>query len=187
MSYHGADWLVRPDREETEQPEKVLDSLELKPGMTVVDLGAGVGYFTLRLARRVGPEGKVLGVEVQEEMLRGLKERAAKEGVENVVPILATEKDPRLSEDTADLVLMVDVYHELAHPREVMAAVRKALRSKGRVVLVEYRGEDPTVPIKPLHRTTLPQMRAELEALGFRWLEVKESLPHQRVIIAGKR
>jgi ubiquinone/menaquinone biosynthesis C-methylase UbiE len=185
MSYRGADWLLRPDREETERPEAVLDDLRIRPGAAVVDFGAGVGYFTLRLARRVGPEGRVLAVEVQEEMLAGLRRRAAAEGAANIECILATEDDPRLSPASADLVLMVDVYHELARPQPVMEAVRRSLRPGGRLALVEYRGEDPAVPIKPLHRTTLRQMEAELHVLGFRVVEVKESLPHQRLITAA--
>jgi SAM-dependent methyltransferase len=189
MSYRGAEWLVRPDREETEAPEKVLDALRIPEGATVADLGAGVGYFAFRMARRVGPSGRVLAVDVQKEMLEILEESAEREGVANVEAILATETDPRLPPGGVDLVLMVDVYHELARPRPVLEAVRRALRRgggespPGRLVLVEYRGEDPTVPILPLHRLTKEQAQAELERLGFRWVENHEFLPHQRVLV----
>jgi ubiquinone/menaquinone biosynthesis C-methylase UbiE/type 1 glutamine amidotransferase len=187
MGYQAADWLMRPDREETEQPEKVIDSLEISAGDTVADLGAGAGYFTLRLARRVGPAGKVLAVDIQKQMLALLEKRAAAEGASNVVPILGTETDPHLPRQAVDLVLMVDVYHELSEPAKVLAAVKTALKEKGRLVLVEYRGEDPAVPIKPLHRMTVRQARAELEAEGFRWLETKDFLPHQHVLIFEQR
>ncbi len=189
MGYGGASWLVRPDREETEEPEKVLDSLKIREGSTIADLGAGVGYFTFRMAHRVGPRGKVLAVDVQPEMVQAVKARAKEEGAGNVEAILSTEKDPGLPAASVDLVLMVDVYHELADPVPVMGAVRRALAKAGggappgRLVLVEYRGEDPRVPIKPLHRTTREQVLAELVALGFRWLETQEFLRHQRVIV----
>jgi len=141
------------------------------------------------MARRVGPKGRVLAVEIQEEMLALLRERMAKAEVTNVEPILGTEEDPRLPDGAVDLALLVDVYHELSRPAEVMARVMKGLaparegRKAGRLVLVEYRGEDPAVPIKPLHRMTEDQVRAELEPLAFRWLETKEFLPHQHLLI----
>ena len=189
MTFHGADWLVRPEREETELPEKVLDSLGMKPGDVVADLGAGVGYFSLRMAKRVGPSGKVLAVDIQPEMLERLVRRAKATKITNVVPVLATESDPKLPERGVQLVLLVDVYHELGDPAPVIAAVRRALLPKkkggrpGRLVLVEYRGEDPTIAIKPLHRTTEQQARAELEAVGFRWVETKRFLPMQHILI----
>ncbi len=189
MSFHGADWLVRDEREAEEQPDKVIEALAIPTGATVVDLGAGVGYFSLRLAKHVGPTGKVLAVDIQKEMLDRLKQRARRDGVENIVPILAREEDPQLPSFGVHLVLMVDVYHELSDPGSVMPKVRQALRPgrssdcPGRLVLVEYRGEDPTVRIKPLHRMTQLQAIAELEALGFRWLETKTFLPHQHILI----
>jgi SAM-dependent methyltransferase len=139
------------------------------------------------MARRVGDKGKVIAIEIQEEMLKLLRERAEKDGVKNVQTLLIGEKDPELPLGAFDLVLMVDVYHELAFPRETLAAVRKALKKDGRVVLVEYRGEDPSVPIKPLHRMLERQARAELEALGFRWVETHGFLPRQHVIVFAKR
>ncbi len=186
MSFHGAPWLVRPDRETTERPDRVVESLGLREGQTVADVGAGNGYFALRLARAVGARGKVLAVDIQKEMLDLLRDRAAKAGVGNIVPVLATETDPRLEPNSIDLALFVDVYHELARPAPVMQAIRRALRRDGRVVLVEYRGEDPRVPIKPLHRMTVRQARAEMRALGFRFLETKSFLPRQHVLVFGR-
>ena len=189
MGWQAISWLLRPDREETELPDKVLDSLRIAEGSTVADVGAGAGYFTMRLAKRVGPMGRVIATDIQEEMLEALKERIAREGSRNVEPVLATETDPRLPEGAVDLVLMVDVYHELSQPAPTAAAVLRSLRPRsdrapaGRFVLVEYRGEDPAVPIKPLHRMTELQVRAELEPLGFRWKETHGFLPHQHVIV----
>jgi ubiquinone/menaquinone biosynthesis C-methylase UbiE len=167
----------------------VLDALHIAPGSTAADLGAGTGYFSLRLARRVGPSGRVLAVDIQEEMLHLLAARLREERVENVEGVLATETDPHLPSRSVDLVLMVDVYHELSKPAEVLRRVKESLRPAeggrraGRLVLVEYRGEDPAVPIKPLHRMTLSQVRAEVEPFGFRSVKVHEFLPHQRVLV----
>jgi len=189
MGYQAADWLMRADREETELPEKTLDSLEIRKGSTVVDLGAGAGYFSLRLARRVGPTGRVLATDVQPEMLHLLRENMAKTGIKNVEPILATESDARLPRDSVDLALLVDVYHEFSKPAEILEQVRRSLKTKpedgvaGRLVLVEFRGEDPFVPIKPLHRTTVQQIRGEIEPAGFAFVEVKGFLPHQHILV----
>ncbi len=189
MSFHGAEWLERTERQETELPERVLDALAIEPGSTVADIGAGTGYFTLRMARRVGPGGKVIAVEIQQEMLQLLRERLEKDDVHNVTAVLGSPTDPRLPEDSVSLALLVDVYHELSHPAETVAAIGKSLasakngRRPGRLVLVEYRGEDPAVPIKPLHRTTVQQIRAEIEPFGLRWIETKSFLPQQHIII----
>ena len=189
MSYHGADWLMRAEREETELPEKTLDALKIRRGSTVADLGAGAGYFSLRLAERVGPSGRVLATDVQPEMLELLRENMARKGTRNVEPILATETDPRLPEGVVDLVLLVDVYHELSRPAKVLEQIRRSLQTgtlngmPGRLVLVEFRGEDPLVPIKPLHRTTVQQIRGEIEPAGFRFVEVKGFLPQQHILI----
>ena len=193
MGFQAIDWLFRADREETEMPDKVLDSLEIEEGSTAADVGAGAGYFTFRLARRVGPRGKVLATDIQEEMLAALRDRMAREMVKNVEPIRATEDDPRLPPGAVDLVLLVDVYHELAKPAELLRAVSTSLRRpadgrrRARLVLVEYRGEDPSVPIKPLHRMTVDQARAEVEPAGFRWVETKDFLPHQHILIFEAR
>jgi SAM-dependent methyltransferase len=186
MSYRGADWLERPDREATQQPEKVLDALKIAPGSTVADIGAGTGYFSLRLAKRVGPQGRVLATDIQPQMLALLKENMHAAGIHNIEPILCTPTDAKLPEGQLDLALMVDVYHELAYPEETMAQVRRALKPDGRLVLVEYRGEDPSVPIKPEHKMTLTQVRSEIEPMGFELKEVFEFLVQQRVIVLKK-
>lgn len=180
MGWQGADWLERQDREATEKPEHVLDVLALREGMTVADVGAGSGYFTVRIARRIGPTGRVFATDLQPEMLALLKKRAA--GLANVVPTLATPDDARLPRGEVDLVLMVDVYHELPRPKETLAQIRAALRPGGRLALVEYRGEDPRVAIKEEHKMTLAQIRRELEANGFVFAGSDESLPDQRIV-----
>jgi ubiquinone/menaquinone biosynthesis C-methylase UbiE len=179
-SYLGADWLDRPDRDAREQPERVLDALHLDAKMTVADVGAGTGYFTVRLAKRVA---KVYATDLQPEMLDLLRTRLARDKLANVELVLATDHDAKLPERSIDLALLVDVYHELADPAGVMAGIRRALKPGGRLVLVEYRGEDPSVPIKPEHKMTLAQIQKELGALGFRFVESFEFLPDQRVVI----
>jgi ubiquinone/menaquinone biosynthesis C-methylase UbiE len=186
MSYQGADWLDRPDREATEQPEHVLDVLGVKEGMTVADVGAGSGYFTVRIAKRIAPRGHVLATDLQPEMLDLLRKKVAAEKLTNVVPVLTTESDAKLPRGELDLVLMVDVYHELPQPTQTLAQVRAALRPDGRLALVEYRAEDPDVPIKPEHKTTLVQVRRELEANAFVFASSDESLPQQRIIVFTK-
>jgi len=186
MSYHGANWLIRSSRQHEEKPDAVIRELGIGPGQMIADVGCGNGYFSLRMAKKVGPKGKVYGVDIQKEMLTLLEQRAAKAKITNVVPVLCTATDPKLPADTIDLALMVDVYHELSDPAPVIAGVRKSLKKDGRLVLVEYRGEDPTVQIKPLHRTTVQQMRAELAALGFRFIKNKTFLPSQHILIFGK-
>jgi ubiquinone/menaquinone biosynthesis C-methylase UbiE len=183
MSYQGADWLERPDREATERPEHVLDVLGVKEGMTVADVGAGSGYFTVRMARRVGAKGHVLATDLQPEMLDLLRAKVGAASLTNVVPVLATESDARLPRRELDLVLMVDVYHELPKPAATLAQVHASLRPNGRLALVEYRGEDPEVPIKAEHKMTLAQLRRELEANGFLFRSSDESLPQQRIVV----
>lgn len=186
MSYLGADWLDRPDREDTEQPEKVLDALAIPAGATVADVGAGSGYFSVRIARRVGPSGRVIATDIQPQMLDLLRDRAKAAHVTNVDPVLCTENDAKLPAGAVDLALMVDVYHELAHPSDTLAQVRRALRPPGgRLALVEYRGEDPAVAIKPEHKMTLDQIRAELAASAFHVVAIHEFLPTQRIVVAS--
>jgi SAM-dependent methyltransferase len=179
----GAAWLDRPDRDAREQPERVLDALSLSPGMTAADVGAGTGYFTVRLARRVGPRGLVYATELSPEMLRAVDARVAREELPNVLLKLATEADAKLPPRCCDLVLLVDVYHELTDPPAVMSGIRRALKETGRLVLVEYRGEDAALAIKPAHKMTLAKIRAELEPLGFAFVESLEILPDQRIVI----
>ena len=187
MGVGGAPWLVRPQREEEERPEELLDALKIREGDVVADVGCGVGYFSIRIARRVGKSGRVLGVDIQQGMLDLLAENKNKAGLDNIDLILGTETDPRLSVASVDLVLMVDVYHELSHPAEMMEKIRAALKPAGRLVLVEYRGEDPSVPIKPLHKMTERQVIEEIVPCGFRHLETLRFLPRQHIVIFGKQ
>jgi cyclopropane fatty-acyl-phospholipid synthase-like methyltransferase len=182
-SYLGADWLDRPEREQTEQPDKVLDMIGIQPGMTVADVGAGTGYFTTRIAKRVGPKGEVIATELQAEMLRILDRKVSEAGLTNVRLKRATEHQANLPERCCDVVLLVDVYHELTDPAGVMAGVRRALKETGRLVLVEYKGEDPSIAIKPEHKMTRAQILKELTALGFALVESREEMHDQRVVI----
>lgn len=187
MGYGAADWLERSDREETEKPEHVLDILAVREGDTVADVGAGSGYFTERLARRVGPKGHVIATDLQPEMLDLVHQKIDANSLSNVETILATESSANLPRGAIDLVLMVDVYHELPEPAATLAQIKTALRPGGRLALVEYRAEDPKVAIKEEHKMTLVQIRVELEASGFTIRLVDESLPTQRVVIAAPR
>ncbi len=182
MHYSGAGWLTRKERVREEHPKKMLKSLKLKPGHVVCDFGCGNGYHTLELARLVGPKGLVYAVDIQQEMLDLLAERATPRGLENIKPVLATAENPGLPPNTFDLVLMVDVYHELSHPPEVLALVRKSLNPDGRLVLVEFREEDPDVPILPLHKMSQPQVLKELGGNGFKLVGQYDELPWQHVL-----
>jgi ubiquinone/menaquinone biosynthesis C-methylase UbiE len=164
----------------------MLNALKIKPGSTVADIGAGVGYTSLRMARRVGPKGTVLATDLQPEMLEMLQENARQARVKNVRPILATATDTKLPEGAVDLALMVDVYHECSDPKATLQGLRKALKPGGRLVLVEFRGEDPEVPIKPEHKMTVAQVRREIEPQGFVFKETFEFLPWQHIIVFEK-
>ena len=186
MSTSGADWLNRAEREKMEMPDRLLDALQIKPGMTVADVGAGIGYFSWRIARRVGAEGRVLAVEIQPEMLERLGAEMRKRDIRNVRSILGTPVDPLLPAQSVDLALMVDVYHEFRHPEAMVARIRKSLKDDGRMVLVEYRGEDPTVPIRPEHKMTVKQVLLEILPMGFRLQSRLDFLPWQHVFIFVK-
>ncbi len=185
MGYLGMSWLERPERELSEMPDRVVEALGLSPGDTVADIGAGSGYFTFRISPRV-PDGRVLAVDVQPEMLAIVEQRAEELGVTNVVPVAGTETDPNLPAASVDLALMVDAYHEFSHPREMMEGIVRGLKPGGRVALVEYRGEDPTVPIKELHKMTQAQARREMAAVGLSWRETLDFLPQQHLMIFEK-
>jgi ubiquinone/menaquinone biosynthesis C-methylase UbiE len=187
MGAGGADWLERNERESEEHPDAALDALKLKPGMVVADVGAGTGYMTLRLAKRVGPSGKVYGEDVQPEMLRRLRQNATKAGFENIEEVLGTESDPKLPAGKLDLILLVDVYHEFSQPQAMVRKMREALKPDGRLVLLEYRKEDPAVPIKPEHKMSVEQVRMEIEPEGFHLEPVIETLPRQHILILKKR
>jgi ubiquinone/menaquinone biosynthesis C-methylase UbiE len=183
MGPGGIPWLDRQQREDEEKPALVMDALGLRQGEIVADLGAGSGYFTFRIAPRIGPGGKVLAVEIQDEMIETLRQRAAEQKITNVEVVKGSDRDPNLPANGVDLVLMVDVYHELAYPFEVMTRVRKALKPGGRVVFVEYRQEDPQVPIKEVHKMSVAQLEKEMKAVGFTHLRTVETLPLQHIVI----
>jgi len=183
MGPGGADWLVRPERQSEEHPDEALDALKIPKGATVADIGAGVGYFTWRLAERVGPSGMVYGEDIQQAMLDQLRKNMQARGVANVRPVLGAIDDPKLPRESVDLILLVDVYHEFSEPEKMLDRMREALKPGGRLVLLEYRGEDPKVPIKPEHKMTLKQVRAEVEPEGYRFGESIEVLPEQHIIV----
>ena len=182
MGHRGAAWLERESRVAEERTDLLIERLPLDPDDVVVDLGAGTGYFTLPIARRV-PKGRVLAVDLQPEMLGRVERAARAAGLENVQTVQASETDPRIPEGAVDLVLIVDAYHEFSHPLEVGHAIARGLRPGGRLFLVEYRAEDPTVPIKRLHKMSEKQAIREMEAAGLRWVETQSHLPRQHVLV----
>jgi len=186
MGMGGADWLTRPERAAEEHPEEALDAIGILPGSVVGDVGAGVGYFTEKLARRVGPNGKVFANDIQPEMLTQLRKNMAKLGIGNVQTIVGAEDDPHLPANTLDLVLLVDVYHEFSKPQLMLRLIRESLKQNGRLVLLEYRKEDPNVPIREEHKMTVKQVRTELEPEGFRFEKSIETLPQQHILIFRK-
>ena len=183
MGWQGAEWLERSEREREEEPNKALDALGDLTKATVADVGAGSGYFTVRLAARVGPTGHVYANDLQPEMLRMLRVRLARERITNVTPVQGTIEDPKLPPLSLDLVLMVDVYHEFSEPQKMLRAIRVALKPTGRLVLLEYRKEDPMVPIRFEHKMTVEEAKIELEAEGFRLSRVDGRLPRQHILI----
>jgi FkbM family methyltransferase len=185
MGHRGAGWLERPTREREERTDLLLESLSLEADDVVADIGAGTGYFTLPIAKQV-PQGRVLAVDIQPEMLDMLSARAEKEELDNVEPVQGVIDDPKLPENQVDLVLMVDAYHEFSHPQEMMQGIVQGLKSSGRVVLIEYRAEDPKVPIKRLHKMTEAQAIKEMKAVGLNWLETKDFLPQQHFMVFQK-
>ena len=186
MGFRGADWLERPERESEENVEGALDAIELKPGMTVAEVGAGTGYVSLRMARRVGPIGKVYANDLQPEMLGLLRNNAANGGITNVETVLGNEADPKLPAGQMDLIILVDVYHEFSQPQKMLQGIRRALKPDGRLVQLEYRKEDPNVPILPDHKMSVAEAKTEVEAEGFRLGPVIESLPRQHILIYMK-
>ena len=187
MSASGADWLERSERESEESPTKAVALLGLTPGMTVCDLGAGTGYYAVRMARLVGDQGKVYAVDIQPRMLELLGKRLASAGIKNIQPLLGGETETNLPADSQDLIILVDVYHEFSKPREMLRSIRKALKDTGRLVLLEFRKEDPNVPIRPEHKMSLAEVKAELEPEGFRIDKVLDTLPWQHMIFLRKK
>jgi SAM-dependent methyltransferase len=185
MHYTGAPWLIRDRREREERCSLMLANLGVKTGMAICDMGCGNGFHTLKLAEMTGPSGYVAGVDVQPQMLMLLRNRMEASGVENVVPILGSYHNPRLPRGSLDLILLVDVYHEFSHPPQMLAAMRKSLKPDGLIVLVEYRSEDPEVPIKPLHKMSKSQVDKELSANGFTLVRSFDKLPWQHMLFYG--
>lgn len=186
MGVGGADWLMRPEREAEEHPGVALDEIGIPKGSTVADIGAGSGFYSIRLADRVGPNGKVYANDIQPGMLRLLRKNIAEKGLNNVIPILGTASDPKLPTNSIDVALLVDVYHEFSHPREMVRKLRQSLKPEGRLVLLEYRAEDSGVPIKQEHKMTVEQVTAELQPDGFKLIKRSEKLPWQHILIFGK-
>ena len=187
MGVQGAGWLERDEREREERTDLLLRELALAPGMQVADVGAGTGYHARRMARLVAPGGSVHAVDVQPRMLQQLQERARREGLDNIQPVLGAAADTRLASSSIDLALLVDVYHELEYPVEAMASVVRALRPGGRVVLVEYRAEDPKVPIKSLHRMSEAQVLREMAVHPLAHERTSNVLPWQHILVFRRR
>lgn len=185
MGHQGAGWLERPSREREERTDLLIERMPVDSGDVVADIGAGTGYFAFPVAERV-PDGRVLAVDIQPEMLSIIERRKRERGVDNVQTIRGTVTDPGLPADSVDLIYIVDAYHEFSHPREMGRAMFEALEPGGRIVLVEYRAEDPDVPIKPLHKMSEAQARKEMAALGFEWVRTEDYLPQQHVLIFEK-
>lgn len=182
MHYSGAAWLMRESRQREEDGKTLLKELDLRPGQTVCDMGCGNGFYTLPMAQRVGSTGKVYAVDIQPQMLHMLMARAQQSGVRNIVPVQGQVHDPKIPEETFDLVLLVDVYHEFSHPQEMLAAIRKSLKPDGRVALAEFRAEDPNVPIQPLHKMSKKQILKEFPANGFKLVRQFDGLPWQHLM-----
>jgi len=187
MGHQAADWLERPEREEEEKPDLLLKALRGKAGDVAADIGAGTGYYSWRLARLVGEKGLVYAVDIQQEMLDLLDKKMAERKNTCVKGVLGTVTDPKLPSRSVDLVLMVYLYHEFSHPFEMMDAIAKSLKPAGRVAFVEFRGEDPEVPIKPLHKMTEAQVRKEMSVQPLQWVETIEVLPRQHIIIFKRK
>ncbi len=183
MGVAGAGWLERAEREDEEAPSKALDALDLKAGMVVADIGAGSGYYAARLAKRVGPGGRVYATDIQPGMIELLERRIRNEGLTNVTTVLGGMDDPRLPAGTIDLAIMVDVYHELQQPQVFLQRLKPAFKANGRLVLLEFRKEDPKVPILEVHKMSVAEVKQELEAEGFVLEQVIAVLPWQHIIV----
>jgi len=183
MGHAAAAWLERPEREQEEAPSKAIAALNIRPGQAIADIGAGSGYYTMRLADAVGPQGRVYATDIQPEMLALIKKKIDARSPGNVELILGTETEARLPAAAIDLALMVDVYHELAQPQAFLRSLKTALRPDGRLVLIEFRKEDASVPIRAEHKMSVREARMELEAEGFRFDRVIDVLPWQHILI----
>ncbi len=186
MGMSGADWLDREERQREEQPEKALAAFDLKAGMFVGDVGAGTGFYSLQVAQRILPGGIVYASDIQAGMLDRLRAKAAARHVTNIQTVLGTESDPRLPAGTLDLVLLIDVYHEFSRPQRMLRGIRESLKPDGRLVLLEFRKEDPTVPIRPEHKMSVEEVKAEVTPEGYQFEKVVDTLPWQHIIYFRK-
>ena len=188
MGHQGIGWLERPEREEEERLSLLVEVLSLEPGMVVADIGTGSGVIATRIAPQVGPDGKVMGVDIQKEMLRALEIKAKQLGIDNIQPVLGSERSPNLDPESVDLAVMVDVYHEFEFPYEMLSAISQSLKPGGRVAFVEYRKEDPQIPILEVHKMTEEQVKREalMPGLDLEFVETIEKLPRQHVIVFRK-
>ncbi len=182
MGLSGADWLDREEREREEQPEKAIAEFNLKPGMIVADVGAGTGFYSIRMAKHVAPGGVVYANDIQPGMLEKLRANAAAQQVGNIVTVLGTESDPRLPVGKFDLVVLVDVYHEFSRPQRMLERIRDCLKPDGRLVLLEFRKEDPAVPIRPEHKMSLEEVKEEVVPEGYSFEKVVDTLPWQHIV-----
>ena len=189
MGHQGISWLERPEREEEEGLTQLVEALDLQPGQSVADIGAGSGVISLKLSEKVGAKGTVLAVDIQQEMLDALAVNCKKKGLTNIEPVLGTTTSPNLKPGSVDLVIMVDVYHEFDMPFEMLSGIAKSLKPGGRVAFVEYRKEDPAVPIKEVHKMSEKQVKKEAsaEGLGLVWLKTYGKLPRQHVVVFEKQ
>jgi len=187
MGHQAADWLERPERDKEERPDLLIPALKLKSGDAVADIGCGSGYYTRRLAKAVGTNGIVFAVDIQPEMLELLTNKLAAENIFNVKPVLGTIADPKLPRASVDLILMVDVYHEFDHPFEMVEAMCRSLKPGGRMGFVEFRAEDPNVPIKAVHKMSEAQVRKEMSVHPIEWVETISTLPQQHMIMFRKK
>jgi ubiquinone/menaquinone biosynthesis C-methylase UbiE len=185
LGHRGIQWLERPERAAEERPDQLVDLLDLADDTVIADIGAGSGYLTFRIQPRV-LRGKVVAVDIQPEMLANVEAKRDELGISNVETVLGTEGDPNLPDRSIDAALMVDAYHEFSHPREMMEGIVRALVPGGRVYLVEYRAEDPHVPMLPLHKMSEKQARLEMAAVGLEFVENKEGLPWQHILVFRK-
>ena len=183
MGVSGADWLERPERELEENPSRAIELLDFKPGMSVADIGAGSGYYAIRIARKVGSTGKVYAVDIQPGMLARLKRRLIRDKITNVEPVMGGETDPHLPDAQLDVILMVDVYHEFSRPQEMLQSFKRALKPTGKLILLEFRKEDASIPIRAEHKMSVWEVKTELEAEGYHIDQVIKDLPWQNIFI----
>lgn len=186
MSYHGIPWLNRSERIDEERPAELLEQLNLKDGMVVCDMGCGDGYHAFQMAPMVGPSGKIIAVDIQPEMLQELSRKMKQTEIHNIDTVLGELWDPKLDAESVDLLLMVDVYHEFAYPVQMLSAIRQSLKKDGLVALVEFRAEDPTVPIKPEHKMSKAQAKKEFKKNGFKLVREYDKLPWQHVMFFAR-